>query len=98
MLSIRDCMDYCDITEEEVELVAEHEGILDSAAAQIMCGLVQTNEGVAIVTRYMLDLADRADRRGDHERALRTLAVCARFMADHPVLSNTAQRSNPTAR
>ncbi|MBA4742661.1 MAG: hypothetical protein H2060_08135 [Azoarcus sp.] len=85
MLSIRDCMDYCDVTEEEVELVAEHEGILKCAAAQIVCGLVQTPAGVVIVTRYMLDLVDRADRSGDYDKAERALAVCARFMADHPL-------------
>ena len=34
MLSIRDCLDYCDLTDDEVALVAEHEGIPDGAAAQ----------------------------------------------------------------
>ncbi len=27
MLSIRDCLDYCDLTDDEVSLIAEHEGI-----------------------------------------------------------------------
>lgn len=85
MLSIRDCLDYCDVTEDEVELVAEHEGILDAAAAQLVCGLVQTPEGIVLLTRYMLDLVDRAEQRGDHDKAQRALAVCARFMADHPL-------------
>lgn len=45
MLSIRDCLDYCDLTDEEVLLIAEHEDIPDAAAAQLCCGLVQTPEG-----------------------------------------------------
>lgn len=40
MLSIRDCLDYCDLTDEEVLLIAEHEDIPDAAAAQLCCGLV----------------------------------------------------------
>ena len=85
MLSIRDCLDYCDITEDEVELIAEHEAIPDVAAAQLACGLVQTPEGVLILTRFMQDLIERASLRGDIEKAIRASAIRARFMADHPL-------------
>lgn len=85
MLSMRDCLDYCDLTDDEIELIAEHEDIPDVAAAQLVCGLVQTPEGVVIVTRYMEELIERANRRGDFDKALRARAVCARFMADHPI-------------
>ncbi|MFV0665561.1 hypothetical protein [Denitromonas sp.] len=83
MLSMRDCLDYCDITDDEVALIAEHEGIPDVAAAQVACGLVQTPEGVLLLSRYMADLVDRAERTGQHDKAVRARAVIARFMADH---------------
>ncbi|QDF96579.1 hypothetical protein CJ010_08560 [Azoarcus sp. DD4] len=85
MLSIRDCLDYCDLTEDEVALIAEHEGIPDAAAAQVACGLVQTPEGVLVLTNYMLDLIERATERGDTEKAERAKSLCARFMEDHPL-------------
>jgi hypothetical protein len=85
MLSMRDCLDYCDLTDDEIELVAEHEDIPDAAAAQLVCGLVQTPEGVVLVTRYMQELIARANRSGDFDKAVRASAVCERFMADHPV-------------
>ncbi|MBR0564689.1 hypothetical protein J5J83_00995 [Azoarcus sp. L1K30] len=85
MLSIRDCLDYCDLTEDEVALIAEHEGIPDAAAAQVACGLVQTPEGVVLLTRYMLDLIEKADARGDAEKATQARSLCSRFMADHPL-------------
>ena len=85
MLPIRDCLDYCDITDDEVALVAEHEGIPDAAAAQVVCGLVQTPEGVLLLTNFMLDLVERANERGDPEKAAKAKSVCARFMADHPL-------------
>ena len=72
MLSIRDCLDYCDLTEDEVALLAEHEGIPGCAAAQLICGLVQTPEGVALLTRYLLDLVERALADGDPVQVTRT--------------------------
>ncbi len=85
MLSMKDCLDYCDLTEEEVELIAEHEEIPDVAAAQLACGLVQTTEGVILLTQYMQDLAERAVTRGDCVRAAHVAEIRKRFMADHPV-------------
>lgn len=85
MLSMKDCLDYCDLTEEEIELIAEHEDIPDVAAAQLACGLVQTPEGVLLLTHCMQELAERAITRGDGQRAEYVLTVWKRFMADHPV-------------
>ena len=86
MLSIRDCLDYCDLTDDEVALIAEHEGIPDVAAAQIACGLVQTPEGVVLLNQYMTDLVERAEVLGQREEAQRMRAICARFQKDHPLL------------
>lgn len=85
MLSIRDCLDYCDLTDDEVALIAEHEGIPDAAAAQVVCGLVQTPEGVLMLTNFMLELIERASERGDVAKVVKAKSVCARFMADHPL-------------
>ncbi|MBL8445616.1 MAG: hypothetical protein JNK52_16365 [Zoogloeaceae bacterium] len=85
MLSIRDCLDYCDLTDDEVELIAEHENIPDAAAAQLVCGLVQTPEGVLMLTQYMQQLIERAASKGDMDKVQRAQKVCARFMQDHPV-------------
>ena len=85
MLSIRDCLDYCDLTDDEVALIAEHEGIPEAAAAQIACGMVQTPEGVLVLTGYMQDLIDEASRRGDVDLVERAKSIRARFMADHPL-------------
>lgn len=85
MLSIRDCLDYCDLTEDEVLLIAEHENIPDAAAAQVCCGLVQTPEGVMVLTKFMLELVERAWACGDTRKAERAASLCARFMKDHPL-------------
>ena len=84
MLSMRDCLDYCDITDDEVALIAP------ASKASRTCGCAGrlrtgTNpKGVLLLSRYMSDLVDRAERTGQHDKAVRARAVIARFIADHP--------------
>lgn len=85
MLSIRDCLDYCDITDEEVALIAEHEDIPDAAAAQLVCCMVQSPEGVQKLAFYLDELIERAARRGDREKFQLGLRIRARFLANHPL-------------
>ncbi len=85
MLSMRDCLDYCDLTDDEVSLIAEHQDITDVAAATMACGLVQTSEGTLLLTQYMEDLLERAQVEGQLEKAARARKVLAQFRADHPV-------------
>ena len=87
MLSIRDCLDYCGISDDEVALIAEHRGISGAAAAQMACGLVQTRDGVLLLTTYMGELIDHATRRGDTEKAERARRVRMRLMKDYPARS-----------
>lgn len=85
MLSIRDCLDYCDLSDDTVALLAEHEDIPDLAAAHIACGLVQTPEGVLLLTHVMQELMERAHQHGDVKKAARIHSVCERFKSSHPL-------------
>lgn len=85
MLSMRDCLDYCDLTDDEVSLIAEHEDITDVAAATMACGLVQTSEGTLLLTQCMEDLLERAQIEGRSEKAALAREVLAQFKVDHPV-------------
>ena len=84
MFSIRDCLDYCDLTDDEIALIAEHEDIPDVAAAQMACGLVQTREGTLLLTRCMLELVEQAERSGQRDKLARARAAFERFVIDHP--------------
>ncbi|MDR0716506.1 MAG: hypothetical protein LBE06_04260 [Azoarcus sp.] len=84
MLSTRDCLDYCDLTDGEVALIAEFEGIPDVMAAQVLCGLVQTDEGVQLLAQWLRELIEYADAAGLPEKAARARAEFERFtMAYH---------------
>ncbi|WP_026259067.1 hypothetical protein [Uliginosibacterium gangwonense] len=85
MLTLKDCMDYCDITDEEVELFAEHEHIPSEIAGQLVCGLVQTEEGVTVVSRCLSDIVSDAMTRGRLDKAEHVLHVYAQFRSAHPL-------------
>jgi len=76
---MRDCLDYCDLTDDEVTLIAEFEGIPDVMAGQVLCGLVQTDEGVQMLTRCLQELIDFADAAGMPDKAARARAGYIRF-------------------
>jgi hypothetical protein len=85
MLSVRDCLDYCDLTEGEVHLIAEYGGIPEVSAAQVLCGLVQTEEGVALLARWLQELIESADAQGLVEKAAWARQEFEHFTSAHPL-------------
>ncbi|MFA9440180.1 hypothetical protein ACDA63_11140 [Uliginosibacterium sp. sgz301328] len=85
MLSMRDCLDYCDLTEEDVALFAEHEHLSPHVAATMACGLVQTKEGVSAFDHCLEDLLGDAMRCGEFAKAEHVLHVYTRFRTAHPL-------------
>lgn len=85
MLSLRDCLDYCDLTEEDVDLLAEHEHLPHDVAAHIACGLVQTSSGVLLIDHLMEEMIDQARTCGQTAKAEHVSHVYARFKAAHPL-------------
>ncbi|NLF53819.1 MAG: hypothetical protein GX576_05370 [Thauera phenolivorans] len=88
MLSIRDCLDYCGISDDEVALIAEHASISGTAAAQLACALVQTEDGVLLLTECMREMGEHAHRNGDTEKAERAHRIRMRFLTDYPSQQN----------
>lgn len=86
MLSLRDCLDYCDLTDDDVALIAQHTSVPEIAAAQMLCGMVQTPEGVLVLDSYLLELESQAHQAGQHEIAARAQRARARFRTIHPPL------------
>ncbi len=85
MLTLQDCLDYCDLTEDEAELFAEHEHIPTEIAGPLVCGLVQTDEGVKLICECLSDLVSDAMTQGALDRAEHVLHVYAEFRSTHPL-------------
>lgn len=84
MISIKDCLDYSDLTEDEVAAIAEHEHLPYVSAAQLACGLAQTEEGTEFL-RCLLKNAVCDAESCTHAEVLRTAQrAYAQFIANHP--------------
>jgi hypothetical protein len=84
MLSLRDCIDLSELTDEEVQVVAEHEHIPEIVAAELGSELLHSADGVSMLKAYMLDCLEHARRTGNFDRADSLYALYRRFDALHP--------------
>jgi len=84
MISIKDCIDYSDLTEEEVAAIAEHEQLPYACAAQMACCLAQTQEGTETLRCLLKNAVCDAASCG-HEEALQAASKAyMQFQANHP--------------
>jgi hypothetical protein len=84
MLSLEDCLGLCDLTEEEVLAIAQHEHIPEIAAAEVGNYLVHTPEGEMRIKAIIRDDIADARRRGDRARELGLKLVLRNFLLGHP--------------
>lgn len=84
MISIKDCIDYSDLTEEEVAAIAEHEHLPYASAAQLACCLAQSDDGTEVLRCLLKNAVCDAEDCG-HAETLRTAQrAWNQFVANHP--------------
>lgn len=83
MLTIEDCIALSDLTEDEVEAIAEHEHIPQMAAVELGWYLVQTPEGERRIKRMIIEDMVNAREREDHAHAARLKLVLKHFVEEH---------------
>lgn len=84
MLTLQDCVALCDLTEEEVLAIAEHEHIPEIAAAELGSYLVHAPGGeMRLKTMFRDDLA-AARASGARARELALKLMLCRFIREHP--------------
>lgn len=84
MLSYVDCVGLSELTQEEIEAVAEHEHVPEIVAAELGNYLVHTPQGVPMLKRIICDDIEEALRQGNKERALHLKLVLKHFIETHP--------------
>jgi len=84
MLSYEDCVELSDLTEEEIEAIAQHEHLPEMAALELGSYLVHTSEGVPMIKRIILDDIEEERRRGHEQKALQLKLVLKHFVDTHP--------------
>jgi DNA repair protein RadC len=82
MLTIQDCIELSELTEEEILAIAQHEGIPEMAAVELGSYLVHTPDGEKRIKAMIMDDIAEAQRTGQMQRVL-TLKLCLRHYVEH---------------
>ncbi|MCP4283613.1 MAG: hypothetical protein GY792_04060 [Gammaproteobacteria bacterium] len=90
MLTYEDCVGLCDLSEEEVEAIAEHEHIPEIVAAELGCYLVHSDNGVPKIRRIILEDIELAEKRGDSKHVVTLKLVLKHFVDTHPQAASNA--------
>ncbi len=82
MLTLQDCIELSELTEEEILAIAEHEHIPELAALELGNYLVHTHDGEKRIKAMIVDDIADARGRGDLLRVL-SLKLCLRHFVEH---------------
>ncbi|MHB1359470.1 MAG: hypothetical protein ACYCWC_07800 [Rhodocyclaceae bacterium] len=84
MISIKECLDYSDLTEDEVIVIARLEHVPFASAAELACFLAQSEDGVEVLRNLLMNAISDA-KNGGHATALQAARRAYRqFVANHP--------------
>ena len=84
MLTAKECLEFSDLTEEEILAIAEHEHIPEVLAAELGSCLLQTDAGAWLIKRFILEDLEQAKAHGRTERITQLNTVLSHFEAEHP--------------
>ena len=83
ILTLEDCLALCELSEEEVLAIAEHEHVPGAAAAEMGNYLVHTADGALAIRAMIRDDIAAAAARGDLAHAAALKLVLQRFIRQH---------------
>lgn len=83
MLTLQDCLDLCELTEDEVLAIAEHENLPEVVALELGNALAQTAAGEQRVETMIVDDIVAAQKVGNLRHAAALKLVLQRFIAQH---------------
>lgn len=95
MLTLDDCFALCDLTEEEVAAIAEHEHLPMIVAAELGNYLIQGPDGALKIKRIIVDDIRAAAAVRDLARVLALKLVLRHFVERHPECRGRAGASRP---
>lgn len=88
MLTYKDCLDYCDLTEDEIHAIADHEHLSELAALELGQYLVETSTGEKAIRKIILEDIENARAKGDLKSTLKLRMVLRQFVQSHPNASS----------
>lgn len=84
MLTYQECLDLCELEEDEVEAIAEHEHLSEVVAMELGDYLIQSPDGAPKIKKMILEDIEQARARGDFRHAAKLRMVLRHFVQTHP--------------
>jgi len=92
MITLEDCIAMCDLSEEEVLAIAEHEHIPEIAAAALAQYLLYQDHGAERIRDMLRDDIRAALARHDRGHARELFMALRHFLATHPEATSLSKR------
>jgi len=86
MLTYEDCVGLSDLTEEEVDAIAEHDHIPQIVAAELGAYLVHSRDGLPVIRRIIQEDIEHAQKRKDNKHVIELKVVLKHFVENHTEL------------
>ncbi len=83
MLTLQDCIELSDLTEDEILAIAEHEHVPEMVAVELGNYLVHTTSGEKSIKRMILDDIAHARETGNVKHAAVLKSVLKHYVAEH---------------
>ncbi len=90
MLTFEDCLAFCELTEEEILAIAEHEHLPAMLAIELGSCIIHGPKGELLIERMIIDDILGAQKRGDFTRAAKLKRTLQHFVEEHPAASDHA--------
>lgn len=84
MLTYEDCIALCELSEEEVAAIAEHEHVPEIVALEMGHYLVHSDDGEPCIRSLILDDIAHCRDTGNREKEEQLIMVLKHFIATHP--------------
>ncbi|MGI9388363.1 MAG: hypothetical protein ACR2OX_13125 [Methyloligellaceae bacterium] len=84
MITMEDCIGLCELTEEEILAIAEHEHMPEMAAIAYAEYLIKREHGAEDICRLIVEDIRAAQARNDREHTQSLLHVLHHFIRSHP--------------
>jgi hypothetical protein len=83
VLRFEDCLGLCELTEEQVRAIAEHEHVPEIVALELGDWLVRRPDGELLVSHMVIEDIRAAERRGNQAHAAQLKRTLRRLIEEH---------------
>jgi hypothetical protein len=92
MITFEDCLAFCELSEDEIDAIAEHEHLTETVALEMGTYVIRAPDGQLCIKRFIVDDISAALARGDIAHAALLKQTLRRFIEKHPACGAAGER------